>query len=299
MAFRSLLLALCLLGLPAGAGAATSCEPDPPREEPDWLPVCIRPEALIPDTCRAIEVLALRHGLPPGFFARLIWQESLFDPSALSHKGAQGIAQFMPGTAELRGLRNPFSPAEALSASARYLAELAGRFGSLGLAAAAYNAGENRVERLLAGTARRMPAETEDYVAIITGKSVAEWRAGTAGAVDFALEAGKPFGPACIALAETRDLRRELAPAVDWKPWGVHLGSHFSRSVARRYFAVLKARYGRILGDAQPLIVRDRTHSRGPRSRYALRIGQDTRRDAYLLCGRLRALGAICTIARN
>ena len=50
----------------------------------------------------------------------------------------------MPGTAELRGLEDPFNPAEALTASARYLADLARDFGNIGLAAVAYNGGEAR-----------------------------------------------------------------------------------------------------------------------------------------------------------
>jgi hypothetical protein len=290
-----------LLAGQASAGVPTgwACEPVAGPEAPDWVPVCIRPDRIEADICTAIEVFALGHGLPPGFLARLIWQESLFDPGALSWKGAQGIAQFMPGTADLRGLRNPWNPAEALSAAAAYLAELSARFGSLGLAAAAYNGGENRVEGLLAGTRTRMPAETEDYVMVITGRSIAEWREGRAGEPDFGLEEGRPFAEACLALATSRELKRELSPGGAWKPWGVHLGSHFSRSVAQRYFRLLKARYPSLLGAEQALIVRDRKLSRGPRARYALRIGRDSRREAYLLCGRLRSLGGVCTIARN
>ncbi|HEU0223169.1 MAG TPA: lytic transglycosylase domain-containing protein [Paracoccaceae bacterium] len=263
------------------------------------MPVCIGSTTLEADLCAAIETFAIRHSLPSGFLARLIWQESLFDPEAVSYKGALGIAQFMPGTARLRGLADPFNPPDALAKSAAYLAELARRFGSLGLAAAAYNGGENRVERLLAGAASRLPVETEDYVLVITGRTVAEWREGSTATVDFDLEAGTPFRPACLTLAATRELKRELAPQAAWRPWGVHLGSHFSRSVARRYFRLLKARYPSLLGEAEALIVADRKLSRGPRIRFALRVGKDSRREAYLLCGRLRALGGFCTVARN
>ena len=83
---------------------------------------CIKLASYVPDVCRTIEALARANALDAGFFARLIWKESLFDAGAVG-KGAQGIAQFIPATAERRGLGDPFNPAEALSVSARYLAE--------------------------------------------------------------------------------------------------------------------------------------------------------------------------------
>ena len=78
---------------------------------------------------------------------------------AVSAKGAQGIAQFMPQTADFRGLADPFDPIEALHNSASYLRDLRERFGNLGLAAAGYNAGPGRVSAWLAG--RRAPAERD------------------------------------------------------------------------------------------------------------------------------------------
>ena len=98
-----------------------------------------------------------------------------FQPSAVSPAGAMGVAQFMPGTASERGLSNPFDPATAIPASAKLLGELAQRFGNLGLAAAAYNAGPNAVAGWLSG-AGFMPIETQDYVLAITGHDVEEWR---------------------------------------------------------------------------------------------------------------------------
>ncbi|HTE76906.1 MAG TPA: lytic transglycosylase domain-containing protein, partial [Xanthobacteraceae bacterium] len=93
------------------------------------------------DICRALEQDAAENELPVEFFARVIWQESRFNARAVSRKGAAGIAQFMPATADYRGLVDPFDPIEALKNSARYLRDLKTRFGNLGLAAAAYNAG--------------------------------------------------------------------------------------------------------------------------------------------------------------
>ena len=63
----------------------------------------------------------------------------------VSPKGAAGVAQFMRATASWHGLADPFEPVEALRHSAAYLRELLDRFGNLGLAAAAYNAGPGRV----------------------------------------------------------------------------------------------------------------------------------------------------------
>ena len=87
----------------------------------------------------------------------MIWQESRFQPDAVgpvtrSGQRAQGIAQFMPYTAAERGLLDPFDPVQALPKSAEFLRELRGQFGNLGLAAAAYNAGPQRVRDWMAGS---------------------------------------------------------------------------------------------------------------------------------------------------
>jgi len=90
----------------------------------------------------------------PVVWRGLIWQESSFRPGVSSGAGAQGVAQFMPGTAAERGLANPFDPEQAIPKSAELLADLRQRFGNLGLAAAAYNGGPARVEAWLAGADR-------------------------------------------------------------------------------------------------------------------------------------------------
>jgi hypothetical protein len=120
------------------------------------------------------ENAATAHTLPVGYFLRLIRQESGFNPNSISSAGAQGIAQFMPGTAFERGLKDPFDPAEALPKSAELLNELRDHFGNLGLAAAAYNAGPERVQRWLAGKSQ-LPQETIDYVRVITGHDAVDW----------------------------------------------------------------------------------------------------------------------------
>src|SRR6516165_9872310 len=128
--------------------------------------------------CGIVESSAKTEGLPVDFFTKLIWRESAFRPTAVSPAGAQGVAQFMPRTASERGLADPFDPASAIPASAKFLGELARRFGNLGLAAAAYNAGATAVGNWLANKGP-LPFETQDYVLAVTGHTADEWRTGT------------------------------------------------------------------------------------------------------------------------
>jgi hypothetical protein len=94
----------------------------------------------------------------------------------ISSAGAQGIAQFMPATAEGMGVSNPFDPRQAIPASARLLNDLLQQFGNLGLAAAAYNAGPKRIQDWLASKGKgKLPDETQGYVKTITGKPVENW----------------------------------------------------------------------------------------------------------------------------
>jgi hypothetical protein len=81
----------------------------------------------------------------------------------------------MPGTAVEHGLIEPFNPVEALPKSGEFLAQLRNQFGNLGLAAAAYNAGPERVREFIAG-ARDLPPETRNYVLAITGRPVDDWK---------------------------------------------------------------------------------------------------------------------------
>lgn len=115
------------------------------------------------------------NGIPRQFFIRLISQESGFKPTSISKAGALGIAQFMPATAVAMGLRDPFEPVTAIHASAAYLAMLLKRFGNVGLAAAAYNAGAERVSGWLSGR-RSLPEETRNYVRAVTGLDAESWR---------------------------------------------------------------------------------------------------------------------------
>ena len=98
--------------------------------------------------------------------AAQIYAESNFNPFARSGAGAQGIAQFMPGTAAAYGLRNPFDAAASIDAQAHLMHDLLKQFGSVPLALAAYNAGPGAV----AACGCVPPyAETQAYVAKIVG----------------------------------------------------------------------------------------------------------------------------------
>ncbi|MGI9368082.1 MAG: lytic transglycosylase domain-containing protein [Ruegeria sp.] len=108
---------------------------------------------------------ARQHSVPEDLFLRLVQQESGWNPTAKSHKGALGLAQLMPQTARLLGV-NPHDPRQNLEGGARYLAWQYRKFKSWRLALAAYNAGPEAVERH-----GGVPpyAETQNYVKVIWG----------------------------------------------------------------------------------------------------------------------------------
>jgi len=108
---------------------------------------------------------ARRHGVPEDLFLRLVQQESGWNPRAVSHKGATGLAQLMPDTARFLGV-DMHDPLANLDGGARYLRMMYDRFGNWRLALAAYNAGPLAVERH-----DGVPpyAETTHYVSVILG----------------------------------------------------------------------------------------------------------------------------------
>jgi len=135
----------------------------------------VNPRQLI---CHMVDQAASTNRLPASFLTRILWQESRFRTDVTSPAGAEGVAQFMPRTAAERGLENPYDPAPAIAHAARLLAEHAQHFGSLGLAAAAYNAGAGNVAKWLR-TQSGLPTQTRLYVLAVTGHSAEEWaRAG-------------------------------------------------------------------------------------------------------------------------
>lgn len=112
-----------------------------------------------------IAAVACEQRIPVGLFDALIAQESRYQQNALSPKGAIGLAQLMPGTADYLGVSNPWDITENLRGGARYLREQIEEFGRYDLALAAYNAGPGRVR-----AHRRIPRirETLEYVRVIS-----------------------------------------------------------------------------------------------------------------------------------
>ena len=90
---------------------------------------------------------AARHGVPETLVAAVISVESEFNPRAVSHRGALGLMQLMPGTAALLGVRDAFDPRQNVDGGAKHLRDLLDRFADVPLALAAYNAGAQAVVR--------------------------------------------------------------------------------------------------------------------------------------------------------
>src|SRR6478672_458595 len=185
-AFRSGLLAAGLAVVLSCAAQAQTADPKAPENDDKPAAQAQKAAASTPAAdaiCLLIEAAAGSHRSPVPFFTRLIGQESSFrtnveGPVTRSGDRAQGIAQFMPKTAAERGLLDPFDPVQALPRSAEFLRELKDRFGNWGLAAAAYNAGPQRVRDWLAGKGG-MPAQTRAYVLAITGHPIEDWAGAT------------------------------------------------------------------------------------------------------------------------
>lgn len=296
------LAAAFALSLISGAHVSAQSAPEAGRchaPSPEAEPVCVSVKTYARDICNAIETFADQSGLDRSFFARLIWQESGFNANAVSPKNAQGIAQFIPSTARLRGLKDPFNPAEALYASARYLAHLRRRFGSLGMAAVAYNAGEERAASLLAGHPFA-PAETRNYVASITGHTIDAWLADPAPKPDLSLRKGQSFRKGCLAMAARRSFRRFRTPrrGPATKPWGVLIAAHAKEDVAKRLFRKAERAHPGLLRGETLYVTREGAAQSGAR-RYLAQIGRDDQAAAREVCARLRNRGLTCRVLKN
>ena len=157
----------------------------------------------------------------------------------MASRKTHSTGKVTPRTAAAVGLPNPFDPREALPASARLLGGLFQRFGNLGLAAAAYNAGEARVSNWLSNKSG-LPQETRNYVLAITGFPVEHWKAAARGLQSFKLakrmpcrdheafaeadntleEAGATDVPATKAALSTESAQAERATANSSAPAG-------------------------------------------------------------------------------
>jgi soluble lytic murein transglycosylase len=168
-----------VLGAPAWAGGAIYAFVDAqgvthftnrPQHDKRYRPVRLKDDLVLRPKHRApqsrvydplIGDAAKNQGIPPALVKAVIAAESAFDSDAVSHKGAQGLMQLMPDTAQEMGVDDPFEPAQNLRGGASYLRSLIDRYGDLGRALAAYNAGPSAVDRY-----NGIPPfpETQDYV---------------------------------------------------------------------------------------------------------------------------------------
>ena len=297
---RSLLKAILAIGLAHGSVGRAVALPSTGDETVE--------QAL----CRVIEDSARARGLPVPFLTRLIWRESSFRVGVVSPAGAQGIAQFMPGTARERGLLDPFDPEQAIPHAAHLLADLKRQFGNLGLAAAAYNGGAGRVTGWLAGSGG-LPAETRAYVVAITGATAEDWRGGPSASIEDP-EGGRPEKnsapdpePEKTCLQVTASLRipsrgdrfalnLNEGPAA---PWGIQLAGNFSKTLALQSFSRARSAYAQVIGAVRPMIVGTRLRNRGTRAFYRIRIPAESRQAGDDLCGRIRKAGGACIVLRT
>ena len=223
-----------------------------------------------------------------------------------SRAGAQGVAQFMPGTAAERGLADPFDPEQAIPKSAELLDDLRGRFGNLGLAAAAYNGGPARVEAWLAGRGA-LPGETRNYVSASPGAPRSDW-------ADVAREAARPTATPetptrCLVLVagfrrgtDRRVIEAYRGPIEESPiaPWGVQVAGNFSKDDrARKLCAGARRATRAILGDVVPMVIGTRLRSRGTRAFYRVRIPAATREAATEICTRLQKAGGACVVLKS
>jgi transglycosylase-like protein with SLT domain len=287
---HAMLMAACVV-LAGALGHQTPVRAEPPGPNPS-----------VDEICRTLAQAAADNDLPEEFFTRLIWQESRFDSAAVSPAGAQGIAQFMPQTAAMRGLANAFEPLQALRESASYLRELRTTFGgSLGLAAAAYNAGPAQVEAWLARR-RTLPFETQAYVRIVTGYPAEAWAAKPPPQFESAIAPPSNTTPGgrCVELAklmiESAHHRLALTSSPAWGPWGVQLAGNWSEGGVLAAFERLRRRFGAVLGERLPLVMNAR---RGSGATVVVRVSEKSRADADALCARLHAAGGACIVVRN
>jgi hypothetical protein len=306
--------------LGAGIGGAQDAKLDLDYEE---LPA---PELSREAMCQVMQEVATENGLPQPLFTRLIWQESRFRTNVVSRVGAQGIAQFMPGTAAERGLEDPFDPSQALPASAAFLRDLKAQFGNFGLAAAAYNGGPGRLRRWLDGKGG-LPEETRNYVIQITGRTAEYW----------AKEEGPEphweatdvhdckVKPLRVALAEIKEAERAvLARAQDnpnpvplpvaapkerptavakAKPeqplWFAMLTGSWSEQKARSVFADLQKKYPQILGKRAPTVKVTKLAGKKSAPKTHVGVAADTQKEAQELCQRMKEAGGACVVRKE
>lgn len=107
-----------------------------------------------------------KYKLPADMLSRVAYQESRYNPNAISRSGAIGLMQFMPATAKSFGI-DPRDPFQSIEAAGKYLAQLYRQFGDWKLALGAYNFGSGNITKYLRGE-RTLPRETVLYMTSIS-----------------------------------------------------------------------------------------------------------------------------------
>ncbi len=295
MLIHRLATTLVVLILSGAAAFGQTPAPDTKTSAPAASPKTAEPADPRESMCLLIEAAARDNALPPDFFARVIWQESRFESDVVSSQNAQGIAQFTPGTAAERGLLDPFDPVQALPKSAELLRDLRSQFGNLGLAAAAYNGGPQRVRNWLAHVGT-LSAETRDYVLAVTGQPVEDWAKG---------EPTSSPGLDCHALIASSDPNRFMdslqsqIKRIASTPWGIELSAGFNRARALAAYSRIAKQYATILAGHDPCLLSGIQRSRGYRTFYQIRVGAETRDGAQSLCATIQRAGGACVVLRN
>src|SRR5271166_2855327 len=206
------------------------------------------------------------------------------------------MTQFMPETARLNRLDDPFNPHEAIPKSAQLLRDLNRQFGNLGLAAAAYNAGPARVRDWL-DAHRVLPDETQAYVRIVTGRTIEEWTSGQNVSLNLAALKDLPCDQSGLVLIPLNPAMPSSQKPATAKPWGVEVvGGPTSEKALTRYREWLP-KYAAIVGHREPKLVL--VGIIGQMGAVHVRVATDTREEGNKVCAQLRAAGAYCEVLRE
>ena len=247
--------------------------------------------------CGIVEAAARQEGLPVNFFTRLIWRESAFQSGAVSPAGAQGVAQFMPGTAAERGLADPFDPAAAIPASAKLLAELGSTLRQPWPGGGRLQRRAERARRL--DRRPRLPAARDAGLRARDHRPRCRRVARRKPAVARRARPGQAL-PGLDRKSAHR-ARAGASPIVSglFAPWGVQISASFDKGSALRAFARAQHDYYRVIGNVTPFVLGSVLRSRGWRPFYRVRLPAQTGAEAKKLCDRLQAAGAACAVLRS